>query len=199
MTTLHVVRHGQSTWNAAGILQGQAPGPQLTALGLEQARAAAAALEGLDIDAVLSSDQHRAVQTATPIADRLGVPLLLSAGLRERGYGALEGQPSNRAAELAGDIDWLDADVRPGGGESLRDVHSRVGDVVKQCAADHPDGAVVLVSHGDTIRVVAACVAGLGAHEIPWTAVPNGSVTVLSVPGGQLRAGRVPPRRWPLR
>lgn len=181
MTVLHVVRHGQSTWNARGVLQGQAPGPQLTTLGHEQAREAAVALAGMRVDALYSSDQHRAVQTARPIGERLALPVRLSPGLRERRYGTLEGQLSVRAAELAGAIDWLDPDVRPGGGESLRDVYTRVGTTLAQCVEAHPDGAIVLVSHGDTIRVVAAWVAGLGPHEIPWTEVVNGSITVLTV------------------
>lgn len=180
MTTLYVVRHGQSTWNAAGLLQGQAPGPELTALGHDQAREVAAALEGTSIDAIYSSDLRRAVQTATMIADRLGIGIRLLPGLRERAYGSLEGHPSARAAELAGDIDWLDPDVRPGGGESLRDVHTRVGDTLAQCVDAHPDGSAVLISHGDTIGIIAAWVAGLGPHEIPWTDVVNGSVTVLN-------------------
>ncbi|WP_375500735.1 histidine phosphatase family protein [uncultured Jatrophihabitans sp.] len=182
MTTLHVVRHGQSTWNAAGLLQGQAPGPQLTALGHEQAKAAADSLSSVQVDALYSSDQPRAVQTARHLATRLGLDVRLTAALRERGYGVLEGQPSARAADLAGDVDWLDPDVRPGGAESLRDVHARVGALLARCVDEHPDGAVVLVSHGDTIRVLAACAAGLEAHEIPWTDVGNGSVTTLVVP-----------------
>ena len=179
MTTLHLVRHGRSTWNAAGLLQGQAPGPELTPLGLDQARAAADALAGTRIAAVYSSDQHRAAQTAEVLGDRLGLTVVLAPELRERGYGTLEGEPSARAAELAGDVDWLDPDVRPGGGESLRDVHTRVGRFVTRCLAEHPDDDLVLVSHGETIRVLAAWTAGLGPHEVPWTDVANGSVTVL--------------------
>jgi len=180
VTVLYVVRHGQSTWNAAGLLQGQAPDPELTALGHEQAREAAAALETTSVDAIYSSDLRRAVQTATTIADSLDMEIHLMPGLRERAYGSLERHPSADAAELAGDIDWLDPDVRPEGGESLRDVHTRVGDTVAQCVDAHPDEAVVLVSHGDTIQVIAAWVAGLGPHEIRWTDVGNGSVTVLN-------------------
>jgi broad specificity phosphatase PhoE len=188
VTVLYVVRHGQSTWNAAGLLQGQTPDPELTPLGHEQAREAAVALAGTSIDAICSSDLRRAVQTATPIADRHGMEIHLMPGLRERAYGLLEGHPSADAIELAGDIDWLDPDVRPGGGESLRDVHTRVGDTVSQCVDAHSDGAVVLISHGDTIQVIAAWVAGLGPHEIPWADVANGSVTVLD--------SRMPPFRF---
>lgn len=180
MTTFYVVRHGQSTWNTAGLLQGQAPGPELTPLGHEQAREAAARLAGMAVDAIYSSDQVRAVHSATPIASRLGLEICLCTGLRERGYGSLEGQPSARAADLAGDIDWLNPDARPGGGESLRDVHSRVAHTLANCIAAHPDGAVVLVSHGDTVRVIAASIAGLGPHEVPWQEVANGSITILA-------------------
>lgn len=182
VTTLYAVRHGQSTWNATGLLQGQAPGPELTPLGYEQAFTAAVALAGTRIDAIHSSDLHRAVQTAEVLGEQLGAPVHVTPALRERGYGSLEGQPSGRAVQLAGDIDWLDPAVRPGGGESLRDVHSRVGGWVTRCVERDPDAALVLVSHGDTIRILIACVAGLGPHEIPWADVANGSVTTLVVP-----------------
>lgn len=180
MTVLYLVRHGQSTWNAAARLQGQTPDPGLTPLGRQQAREAAARLEGTGVEAIYSSDLRRAVQTATPIADNLGMEIRLSPALRERGYGSLEGHPSADAVELAGDIDWLDPDVCPGGGESLRDVHTRASYAVAQCVDRHPDAAIVLVSHGDTIRVIAASLAGLGPHDIPWLNVANGSVTVLA-------------------
>ena len=121
----------------------------------------------------------RAVQTATPIAQRHGMTVLAVPGLRERAYGCLEGQPSEAAVELAGDIAWTDPDVHPGGGESLREVYRRVASTVAHLARSHQDEAVGLVSHGDTIRVLLAWVDGLGPDEIPWREVANGSITVV--------------------
>src|SRR4051794_23005095 len=94
--TLLLVRHGQSEWNAAGLMQGQTPHVPLTSLGHRQAAAAADALAalagaGAGPGALLSSDLLRAVQTAEHCAAATGLPVITTAALREQGYGVLEG------------------------------------------------------------------------------------------------------------
>ncbi|MDF1705656.1 MAG: histidine phosphatase family protein [Aeromicrobium sp.] len=81
------LRHGQSTWNAAGRFQGHTPHPPLTALGLEQAYAAAAEAAPLGIEHVVSSPAVRARQTAVVVARALGLPVHLDPRLVEQGYG----------------------------------------------------------------------------------------------------------------
>jgi len=88
---VHLVRHGQSTWNREGRLQGQAVHPGLTALGQTQAESAAAILSDV-VDgpaALWSSDLVRAAQTAEVVGRRLGLPVRHDDGLREHGEGAL--------------------------------------------------------------------------------------------------------------
>ena len=69
--------------------------------------------------------------------------------------------------------------TRWGGGESLRDVYRRIGPFLDRLLADPPSPAVVLVSHGDTIRVAVAYLRGRGVDGVDWAAVPNGSVTTV--------------------
>ena len=180
MTVVHLVRHGQSGWNLTGRLQGQTAHVQLTAAGRAQALAAADLLQGKDVDVVYSSDLLRARQTADLIATRLGLDVRPTAGLRERGYGSFEGQLSTRVLGATTDIDWTDPDARIGGGESLRDVFTRVGRTLATISNHHPDGHVVAVSHGDTIRVALAWLNGGSADHLPWRDVPNGSITTVS-------------------
>jgi broad specificity phosphatase PhoE len=78
VTRPHLVRHGQSTWNAARRLQGQTAHVELTALRL--GHAAADALRRKHVDAVYSSDLLRAVQTALPIAAALRQPIRRTPG-----------------------------------------------------------------------------------------------------------------------
>src|SRR3954471_13891038 len=73
--TLLLVRHGQSEWNAEGRLQGQTAHVPLTALGHEQAAAAAQRLAGLRPGALVSSDLRRAVETAEHCARATGLPM----------------------------------------------------------------------------------------------------------------------------
>ncbi|WP_432990334.1 histidine phosphatase family protein [Dactylosporangium sp. CA-233914] len=184
MTTLHLVRHGESEWNVARRLQGQTPYVPLTPRGHRQARATAEALRGTAARAVYTSDLLRARQTAEHIADVLDVPIRLRPDLRERCYGRLEGLPSADALWAAGDVD-----VHPGGGESLRELRQRIAAAIAGCLADAGDGALVIVSHGDTIRAALEWL-GEPTPEIPG----NGAVVSRRVaasearhPGGQLK------------
>jgi broad specificity phosphatase PhoE len=82
-----LLRHGQSAFNLLFTASRKDPGipdPQLTPLGHEQARAAAAALAHQGIRRIVTSPYTRALQTAEPIADRLGVPVIVNPIVRER-------------------------------------------------------------------------------------------------------------------
>jgi broad specificity phosphatase PhoE len=82
-----LLRHGQSEFNLAFSATKKDPGiadPRLTELGRQQALAAAEALAGEPIARVLCSPYTRALQTATPVAERLGVPIFITPTVRER-------------------------------------------------------------------------------------------------------------------
>ncbi|MCZ2825372.1 MULTISPECIES: histidine phosphatase family protein [unclassified Modestobacter] len=179
--TLLLVRHGQSEWNAAGLMQGQTAHVPLTELGHQQAAQAAAELAALTRDgsgpgALVSSDLHRAVQTAEHCAATTGLPLTTTPALREQGYGALEGRPSR---ELWDVVDWTDPHWSAEGGESLAQLHARVAGYLDRLRADPPAPVVALVTHGDTIRALQAVVAGLGPDQMPAVTPHNGTVTKL--------------------
>ncbi|WP_040338076.1 histidine phosphatase family protein [Candidatus Blastococcus massiliensis] len=174
--TLLLVRHGQTVWNAAGLMQGQTPHVPLTPLGRSQAEAAAEMLTRLSPGALVSSDLLRAVQTAEYCARATGLPIVRTPALREQGYGILEGRPSR---ELWDVVDWADAHWSAEGGESLAELHGRVEAYLQDLCADPPADVIALVTHGDTIRAIQAVVAGLGPDAMPAVTPANGSVTRL--------------------
>jgi broad specificity phosphatase PhoE len=181
--TLLLVRHGQSEWNAAGLMQGQTAHVPLTDLGHRQAAAAATELAqltraGAGPGALLSSDLRRAVQTAEHCAVATGLPVRTTTALREQGYGVLEGRPSRELWDL---VDWTDPHWSADGGESLAQLHARVAAHLAELWADPPADVVALVTHGDTIRAVQAVVAGLGPDALPPVTPHNGSVTRVEV------------------
>ena len=92
--TLLLVRHGQSEWNAAGLMQGQTHSPRLTELGHRQAADAARDLAAAAPGALVSSDLRRAVETAEHCARATGLTVRTTPALREQSYGVLEGRPS---------------------------------------------------------------------------------------------------------
>jgi broad specificity phosphatase PhoE len=176
--TLLLVRHGQSEWNAAGLMQGQIAHPRLTDLGHRQAADAACALAAAGPGALLSSDLRRAVETAEHCARATGLPVLTTPALREQSYGVLEGRPSR---ELWDVVDWTDPHWAAEDGESLADLHARVAAYLERLRTDPPADVVALVTHGDTIRATQAVVAGAGPEAMPAVTPHNGTVTRLEL------------------
>ncbi|WP_214370141.1 histidine phosphatase family protein [Pseudonocardia sp. H11422] len=188
--TLHLVRHGESTWNAAGRLQGRTPHVPLSARGHAQAAATAAVLAARPVAAVLSSDLLRARQSAAPIAAAHGLPVRAEPALREQGHGTWEGRPvAGYAARLAAapDPDWA-----PPGGESARELHARVAAFLATVLDARPPGDVVLVTHGETIRAALAVLNGHPADRMPAALPDNGAVLTVrcDTPAGRWTAGR---------
>jgi 2,3-bisphosphoglycerate-dependent phosphoglycerate mutase len=180
---LHFVRHGETDWNRDGRIQGMSDVP-LSALGREQAEELAAALGARPIGAVYSSDLRRAVETATPLAGRLGVVVQTTPALRERSFGANEGRiAAEVAAEFGKEVAsaWLSPDERHPGGESMREVYERVAAFLDHLLDDPPADEIAFVTSGGPIRVATAHLAREPVETIVWRAVDNCSVTTVEV------------------
>jgi len=185
--TLHFVRHGQSTWNVEHRVQGQTAHVPLTPEGQRQARVAAGLLRDCGARLVFTSDLARAAQTAAPIARALRTSAVPEPALREQFFGVMEGL---LAAELTAEPTPAGShvgEVRWGGGESVADMHARVGGFLRQVLAAHPGQDIVFVTHGGPVRVAVAWLRGLGPQQVEWYPVPNGSVTAVSCVGGRAR------------
>jgi broad specificity phosphatase PhoE len=161
VTTLLLVRHGETEWNRDGRWQGHSDTP-LNEAGREQARRLAVDIR--DVDAVYSSDLARARETAEILANPLGLEVQTDARLRERGFGAWEGKTS---AEIETEFSdqharWL-AGEAPGAAdaEPFADFAARVQAFVEDLLVRHPDENVLVVTHGGAGRAVAALAQGL--------------------------------------
>jgi len=161
VTTLILVRHGETDWNAEHRWQGHSD-TRLNAAGREQARRLAEELER--VDAVYSSDLARARETAEILAVRIGLEVRLDPRLRERGFGAWEGLTTD---EIASSFPDEQRRWRAGIGAGARDAEpfeafaARVGSFVADVGPRHVDEEVLVVAHGGTIRVVHALASGL--------------------------------------
>jgi probable phosphoglycerate mutase len=157
----------------------------LTALGEQQARRAASRLADSGAGAVYSSDQRRAVQTALPIAEQLGVTVTLDRDLRERSLGEFEGLHSDTVWSAAYDA-WANPTWRPPGGESIDDVCARVTRFLGRLGTkqDHP--SVVIVTHGDTAVIALGLLRGLPSSALPLTPLDNGEVLTVPVPARRM-------------
>ena len=188
MTTLLLVRHGETDWNREGRWQGHSD-THLNETGREQARRIAAELDGVDV--IYSSDLARAHETAEIIAGDLGLPVRVDARLRERSFGAWEGLTAEQieAGFREEHLRWL---AREGAGADDAEPFEAFGARVRSFLADvldaHPDQTVLLVAHGGSIRVIHAFASGLDYvrdhRSIPGVA--NCAVAKYAIQDGKL-------------
>ena len=149
MSELLLVRHGETDWNREHRIQGHTDLP-LNAKGLEQARALAAGLAAAALSAVYSSDLSRALQTATTIADVHGLAVHVDRDLREKNFGSWEGMTDTEIA-----VQFPHAvRGRWGDGETTEEVAERAIGAIERIRARHLTGAVLVVSHGGTLRAI---------------------------------------------
>ncbi|HET8591562.1 MAG TPA: histidine phosphatase family protein [Nakamurella sp.] len=192
---LTLVRHGQTPSNVLGLLDTAPPGPGLTDLGVLQAAAVPAALDGEPVDALFASNHVRARLTAEPLARARGLDLQVRDGLREIWAGRLEMRSEPEAVNryIGTLIAWLEGDLgrRMPGGQSGLEVLDRFDAVVAEMARAVPaDGAVVAVSHGAMIRVWATVRASNLARQLgEHNRLDNtGAVVLEGEPGGDWHA-----------
>jgi broad specificity phosphatase PhoE len=163
VTSLLVVRHGQSEWNALGRWQGQED-PPLSDRGRLQAQVAAGRIGSVDL--IVASDLQRAAETAAIIAEALGVgPVLIDDDLRERHAGEWQGLTRDEIEQAW--PGWLDEQRRPPGFEDGEVFLTRVHRAMGRLAADHAGAEILVVSHGGVIYILEE------HHGLPFARVPN--------------------------
>lgn len=159
-----LIRHGQ-TPTTGSVLPGRAPGLHLADAGLAQAEAVAERLAGLErVDAVYASPLERTRETARPIGRARGLKVHIDRGLLECDFGQWTGQPLKELAKLP---EWTTVQRYPSGfrfpgGESFREMQSRITGALARLVERHRGGVVVAVSHADPIK--AAVADALGTH-----------------------------------
>ena len=159
MARLIMIRHGESTANLEKRFTVSTDEP-LTPAGIEQARARGRALLGRCAPTALySSPFLRAFQTAQGIGEVLGLEPVIVEDLREQDFGIFRGRPYTDFYGhwmAAGGVDrW---DLRPEGGEMLREVARRAGVALDGIARRHLGGEVIVVSHGGVMSALRAWV-----------------------------------------
>lgn len=158
MTSVLLLRHGQTEWNRERRLQGRLDAP-LTALGIRQAAEAAETLPD-DFDLVVASDLERARLTAEPYVDRHAPEFRTDPRLRERSWGEWEGRSHDEVeADHPG---WRDRGPRPPGYETDEMVWVRVAPAIEDLRA--LDRRVLCVTHGGVIGVIARQFGGDARH-----------------------------------
>ena len=189
MTTIFLARHGESDWNVEKRFQGHTDRP-LTERGREQAYALADLVAGEKIDAIYTSPLSRAQETAEIVAARVGLEPVALPELREVDTGSWSGLsradvearfPEGFARWRSGGSGWED-------GETYEEMAERVIGALGTVAEAHPDGRVLVISHGGPIRAIHAAAEGLAIDDYRRLrpVEPNARLSTVAVENGRL-------------
>ena len=168
MATVLLARHGETTWNRSGRVQGWAPTP-LTERGHDQAAALGASLRSRPVDRLVSSDLRRAAETARHVVSETGVEPVFDSGWRERDFGCMQGLSVSELFEdhpeyALSTSGSAAATARPDSGETLVETRDRVLDAWERLHAEMgSDETAVVVAHGGSIRLL---LGSLQAYDI---------------------------------
>ncbi|NJL44071.1 MAG: 2,3-bisphosphoglycerate-dependent phosphoglycerate mutase [Nitrosarchaeum sp.] len=218
MGYLILVRHGESRWNIDNKFTGWTDVP-LSEVGIHEALIAAKELEGLQFDVAFTSELTRAQETLLLILakqDACGIflhekgprkdwflhpgkieeheiPVYTHWRLNERYYGKLQGVNKDQARKRYGEEQvfiWRRSyDIKPPGGESLKDVVKRtVPYFEKTILPQIKKGKNVLIAaHGNSLRAIVKHIEGIADQEIPQLELATGKPLIYSYKHGKLR------------
>ena len=181
-TRVFLIRHGITDWHREGRVLGQRD-IALNDEGLEQARAAAAALTDAPIVEVISSPLVRALQTAELIGQTFGIEVARDPRLIDLRVGKWEGMTYEEVAAHSEYKEFIQDPLseRIPGAESLSDIKTRAVAAIEQAIEDNPSGdAIAVVTHAGIIRVLLTHYLGSPPANYHRIRVAPGSVSVLS-------------------
>ncbi len=192
MTQLLLIRHGQSTWNAEGRIQGWAD-PPLSETGLDQARKLAQRLaaDGYTLAAIYSSPLLRARQTAEQVAQALELPVQADERLKENGVGKFTGLTGQEVEQQF--PEWWAARrvsqewIPPPDGEDRNSFASRAAAVMAHIVADHSEQTVAVVSHGGILGAYLIHALEMSIHRSSPFQFDNASLSVVQIGEHRIR------------
>ncbi len=160
MTLLYLARHGETVWNSEHRMQGWQDSP-LSERGVRQAEALRERLRDVDLDVIYASPTGRAWQTAQIARGDRDISMVTCDALREIKLGIWDGRRIEDVEETHPEAlaKFWKAPHRYepiAGGESFHALAERVYPAISEIVAAHPDGAVLVVSHTVTLKIVLA-------------------------------------------
>ncbi len=182
MATFYLIRHGL-TDAPPNILCGRMPGVHLTPEGRIQAQRLAERFRGFSLSALYCSPLERTIETATPLAELLDVPIQVIEDISEIDYGDWTARDF---AELESDPQWHVYNMhRTGahipGGEHVLQLQNRFVAFMERARLKDPNGHIALVSHQDPIKTAVAHFFGLHLDMFARFEISHASVTIITI------------------
>ena len=189
MTTIYMIRHGESQANEINAFLGHGD-LDLTALGEKQAELTAEYLSSIPVDKIYSSDLKRAYRTAQVTAKLRGMDIEKDERLREIDAGEWDKVPFHDILKKDTErfTQWLNdiGNACPVGGESVEHLSDRILCAITDICEKNEGKVVFIFSHATPVRAMAGVALGKNLdelHEVPWST--NASVTKFSYEKGK--------------
>lgn len=180
LTTLYLLRHGETDWNKKSIFQGQTD-IKLNETGLKRAQKNAEFFKKINISTIYSSDLKRAEKTASFTAEAKNLILKKEPELREIAFGRWEGldyqEIQNKyPQEFAA---WQKDPEKnpPAGGESLVEFKKRINNFFKKVIAKNQGKKILVVTHGGVIKVYLTIILAVESKNLWQFQIDNNSIT----------------------
>jgi broad specificity phosphatase PhoE len=182
VTSFLLIRHAMCD-HVGRVIAGRAPDVHLNTAGVAQAERLAELLDAVHIDAISSSPLPRALETATPLAERRKLPLQVLESLSEIDYGAWTGRSIDGLETEPGwrRFNQLRSVERIPRGELMLEVQARAVTTLELLRSRYPTGRCAVVSHGDVIRSLLAHCAGIPLDLFQRLEIAPASVSVIVV------------------
>jgi probable phosphomutase (TIGR03848 family) len=182
MTTFLLIRHANTDY-VGRVVAGWLPGAHLNGEGRRQAEELADRLASAAIDALYSSPLERALETAAPLAARLGLTVQPCEDAGEVRAGEWTGRTFQELAEVP---QWrrynmLRSLTRIPGGELMLEIQTRVVVALERLCERHPHETVAVISHADVIRAAIAHYAGIPLDFFHRIEIGRASVSVVEI------------------
>ncbi len=192
MNYLVLLRHGESQWNKENKFTGFKD-IDLSENGILEAKAAGTALKNIKFDTVFTSTLKRAYNTASLALTEAGqgTEMTRHDDLRERDYGDLTGLNKDEMRQKFGEEQvhiWRRSyDVRPPGGESLKDVVARVEPYYRANIEPLVKAGknVLIAAHGNTLRAMLIILGENTPDNINNAEIPTGVPLVFEFDKGE--------------
>ena len=150
MIKIYIARHGETTWNVEGRIQGRSD-PGLSPTGHAQSLALFEQLKGRPLSTIYTSTLKRSILTAEPIAHHFGLPIQRQPELDEIAFGILEGKEFfNLGEEMKGEWEKFKGDrytYRIPEAENYTDVTNRVRPFTEKILQEHQGEEILIVAH----------------------------------------------------
>lgn len=187
MATLFLLRHGETDFNLNKVVQGGGIDSSLNPTGHEQGRRFYEAWKDHPFEAMYCSGLQRTRQTLAAF-EEAGRTIVAHPGLNEMGWGELEGKPFNEESHARfmemNDL-WAEGQIHLAfpGGESPLQVWNRAASAIQDILDAHPEGNILICTHGRTLRILLSGFSGYGITRMNWFPHDNTGLNILRSPG----------------